>query len=39
MQLILYQHPWRKGLRSPGSEQTSQGTGQEVGWSGDSWEG
>lgn len=33
MQLVLYQHPWRKGLRSPSSEQTSQGTGQEV-WGG-----
>lgn len=30
MQLILYQHPWRKGLSSPSSEQTSQGMGQEV---------
>lgn len=33
MQLILYQHPWRKGLSSPSSEPTSQGMGQEV-WGG-----
>lgn len=30
MQLILYPHLRRKGLSSPSSEQTSQGTGQEV---------